>query len=130
LTQTLTRRERIRRRPDFLKVQHRGVRTRGRYMTLIILANGLDVSRLGIIATRRLGGAVRRNRSKRLVREIYRLNKPSPGLDIVVLPQPDLPDVAFAVLEADYRTAVRRYGRRPPHPGPLPDQGRGSPKGG
>ncbi len=97
-------------------------------MTLTILANGLDVSRLGIIAPRRLGGATRRNRAKRLVREIYRLNKPSPGLDIVVLPHPELPNVAFADLEVDYRDAVRRYGRRAPHANPLLRREGGSPK--
>ncbi len=74
MDRALTRRERLRRRPEFLKVQQRGVRTRGRYVTLFILPNDLDVSRLGIIATRRLGGSTRRNRSTRLVREIFRLN--------------------------------------------------------
>lgn len=81
-------------------------------MTLVILHNNRDVSRLGIVATRRLGGAARRNRAKRLVREIFRLNKSARGLDIVVHPQREFPDVPFATLQADYRSALRRYGRR------------------
>ena len=60
-------------------------------MTLVIHRNSLRVSRLGIIATRRLGNAVRRNRAKRLVREVFRRNKTALGLDIVVLPQRELP---------------------------------------
>ena len=78
-------------------------------MTLFVLRNELDVSRLGIIATRRLGGATRRNRSKRLVRELFRLNKSRSGLDIVVMPRPGFSDVPFASLEADYRTALQRH---------------------
>lgn len=112
MPQRLTDRERLRRRPDFLRVQERGVRARGRYMTIIVRANGLDVSRLGVVATRRLGGAVRRNRSKRLARELYRHNKPHPGLDVVILPQPSFPDASYADLEADYRATLRRQGGR------------------
>ena len=111
MNRALTRRERLRRRPEFLKVQQRGVRTRGRYITLFILPNDLDVSRLGIIATRRLGGSTRRNHSKRLVREIFRLNKGRPGLDIVVMPRSGFSDAPFLTLEADYRVALQRYER-------------------
>ena len=111
MNRVLTRRERLRRRPEFLKAQQRGTRTRGRYLTLFVLPNSLDVSRLGVIATRRLGGATRRNRSKRLAREIFRLNKGRPGLDIVVMPRPGFSDAPFLTLEADYRTALQRYER-------------------
>ena len=92
-------------------MQNGGVRTRGRYLTLFVLPNNLVVSRLGVIATRRLGGAVRRNRSKRLVREIFRLNKTGPGLDIVVLPRPGFFDASFVTLEADYRRTLERHDR-------------------
>ena len=109
MIQVLLRHERLRRRPEFLKVQRSGVRIKGRYLTLFILPNNLDVSRLGIIATRRHGGATRRNRVKRLVREIFRCNKCRPGLDIVVLPRPGCLDVSLLTLESDYRAVFRRY---------------------
>ena len=89
-------------------MQQQGVRTRGRYLTLFVLENDRDVSRLGIIATRRLGGATKRNRSKRLVRELFRLDKSRPGLDIVVMPRHGFSDAPFASLQDDYRATVRR----------------------
>ena len=49
---------RIRRRPEFLRVYEQGVRIRARLMTVIALPNALGRSRLGIAATRKLGGAV------------------------------------------------------------------------
>ncbi|SVC10680.1 uncharacterized protein METZ01_LOCUS263534, partial [marine metagenome] len=47
VNRTLTRRERIRRRPEFLKVQQTGVRIRGRFQTLFVLPNQRGLSRLG-----------------------------------------------------------------------------------
>ena len=111
MIRTLTRSERIRHRPEFLSVQRTGIRTRGRYLTLFVVPNGQDVTRLGVIATRRMGGAVHRNRSKRLVREIFRLNKRRRGFDIVVLPHRGFSDAPFLVLQADYR-ATLRHGQR------------------
>lgn len=100
------------RRPEFQRVQARGFRTHGRYMTLLMLPNQLPVSRLGIVASRRLGTATRRNRAKRLVRELFRGNKAAPGLDIVVMPRREMPGVDFASLRADYRSALSRGERR------------------
>ena len=111
---TLPRLERIRRRRDFLRIQHGGVRVGGRYMTLVALPNTLVKSRLGIVAPRRLGGAVWRNRSKRVIRELFRHEKPAGGLDLVVLPRRDFLDATFAALVDDYRGVLRRQLRNHP----------------
>ena len=102
------RSERIRRRADFQQVYDHGLRVRGRYSTLFILANSRDVGRLGIAATRKLGGAVVRNRAKRLIREIFRRNKIASGFDVVVVPKRELLDASLTVLEADYRDILER----------------------
>ena len=109
MNRSLDRREHLRRRSEFLKVQRQGVRIQERYITLFILPNDLNVSRLGIIATRRLGGSIRRNRSKRLVREIFRLNKSLPGFDIVVMPRPGFLDAPFSTLTVNYQAALKRH---------------------
>jgi len=101
-------RERIRRRPEFKQVYERGARIHSRYSTVFLLPNGTDVGRLGIAATRKLGGAVQRNRAKRLIREVFRRNKIAPGFDVVVVPKRDLLDASLSTLEADYRNLVER----------------------
>jgi ribonuclease P protein component len=100
--------ERIRRRAEFQQVYERGVRIHSRYSTVFILANEAGVGRLGIAATKKLGGAVRRNRAKRLIREVFRRNKIASGFDVVVIPKRELLDASLNVLEADYRILLER----------------------
>ena len=77
-------------------------------MTIFILPTELPVARLGITATRKLGGSVKRNYAKRLIREVFRRHKPAPGTDVVIIPHPTLPDAPFSTLEVDYRQALTR----------------------
>jgi ribonuclease P protein component len=105
--------ERIRRRADFEHVYEHGMRIRSRYATLFVLANSLEVGRLGIAATRKLGGAVERNRAKRLIREVFRRNKIASGFDVIVVPKRELLDASLTVLEADYRRSLERRVRPP-----------------
>lgn len=104
--------QRIRRRADFQRIYERGARISSRYHTTFVLANQQNVARLGIAATRKLGGAVQRNLAKRLIREVFRRNNVAPGFDIVVVPKRELLDATLTVLEADYRKSLERRLRR------------------
>lgn len=90
----------------------RGVRIHSRYSTVFILPNERGVGRLGIAATRKIGGAVQRNKAKRLIREVFRRNKIAPGFDIVVIPKREFLDASLSTLEADYRNLVERHFRQ------------------
>ena len=108
---------RLRRRSEFQRVFETGSRSQGRYLTMVVAANGTTRARVGIVASRKLGDAVRRNRAKRLIREVFR-KTPSPtggqGVDIVVIPRRELFDAAYASLETDFRTSLRRSVSRLP----------------
>jgi ribonuclease P protein component len=100
--------ERIRRRAEFKQVYERGVRIHSRYATVFFMSNERAIGRLGIAATRKLGGAVQRNRAKRLIREVFRRNRIAAGFDVVIIPKRDLLDASLSALETDYRTLLER----------------------
>ena len=65
------------------------------------------VHRLGVIASRRVGNAVKRNRGKRIVRELFRRHEsrlPS-NCDIVVILRANYIDYSFAELESYFLNA-------------------------
>jgi ribonuclease P protein component len=105
---------RLRRRGEFQKVFDTGQRMRGRFFTLLMAPTRGSGPRLGIVASRKLGDSVRRNRAKRLIREIFRhnLDLAAGGLDIVVIPRAELFDATYASLEDDYRAVFGRCAAR------------------
>ena len=74
----------------------------------MFLLENAGLGRLGIAATKKLGGSVERNRAKRLIREVFRRNKIADGFDVVVIPKRELLDASLSTLEADYRRLLAR----------------------
>jgi ribonuclease P protein component len=83
-------------------------------MTVFVLRQENEPTRLGIAATKKLGGAVNRNRAKRLIREVFRQHANPTGLHIVVVPRPALLEAPYKSIEADYASCIERRSRRGP----------------
>jgi ribonuclease P protein component len=110
-SERFTKARRVRRRDEFQRVFDGSQRAKSRYWTVLVAPNDAGVIRLGIVASRKLGDAVRRNRAKRLIREVFRrsdLLPPGKGLDVVVIPRRELFDAAYSSLETDFRATFRR----------------------
>ena len=85
-TARFTKAARLRHRQEFLRAQAQGKRFHTRHfgVTLAPMAEGHP--RLGLVATRRLGKAVQRNRVKRLLREFFRRHQTGlPAFDLVIM---------------------------------------------
>ena len=101
-----------------LKYNHifqRLYRTGGQANGLLVLyarRNRLGVNRVGITVGKKLGKAHIRNRIRRRVREVYRLNEAAfrPGWDIVVVVRTKAIDASFPQLTESYLSLARKAG--------------------
>ncbi len=82
------------------------------YLVLYARPNRTATNRVGITTGKKLGKAVVRNRVRRRLREIYRLNehKFSPGWDIVVVARSRAIDADFGKLTAAYLSLAEKAG--------------------
>ncbi|MDD9940706.1 MAG: ribonuclease P protein component [Myxococcales bacterium] len=71
--ESLPRAHRLRQRRDYLRVQRQGRRVHTPHFILVVQPDAAP--RLGVTVTRRVAGAVGRNRIKRLAREVFRRNR-------------------------------------------------------
>ncbi|MBE7002290.1 MAG: ribonuclease P protein component [Ruminococcaceae bacterium] len=82
------------------------------YLVLYAKPNGSATNRVGITASKKLGHAVVRNRVRRRLREIYRLNEDrfAPGWDIVVVARSRCIAAPFEKLTAAYLSLAEKAG--------------------
>ena len=78
---------RLRNASDFHRVREIGRCWSDQRLVLCACENGLERTRFGIITSKRVGNAVVRNRARRLVSEVLRLQRDlvAPGWDVVVI---------------------------------------------
>jgi ribonuclease P protein component len=107
---------RLRKHAEFVHAQRGGRRVGTRHFTLLVAAQPPPPrpARLGLVVSRAVGNAVRRNRVKRLCRECFRLwpDLLPEGVDLVVIARPSASDLGLEDVRSEWREVERLLKRR------------------
>ena len=87
---------------DFRNVYKCGRSYANKYLVMYVLENNMEINRLGISVSKKVGNSIVRHRVTRLVRESYRLHEDifNSGLDIVVVARNSASSVSYAEVES------------------------------
>ena len=101
-----TKAEHLTLKKEFERVFNEGKIFKNDKVVLYVIPNDLQNSRLGLVVSKKIGNAVRRNRAKRLLREAYRLNKYllTTHVDIIAIPRhPFSSDLKLSDFEGGFK---------------------------
>ena len=102
----------LKKNSDFRRLYKRGRSVASKDLVLYVRRGRRGLNRIGITVTTKLGGAVQRNRVRRRIREIYRLNefRLNAGLDIVVVARVRSRYATYAELEKAFLECASKLG--------------------
>jgi ribonuclease P protein component len=111
--QRLGRASRLAQSRDFARVRQAGERlAQGCLIANWQALPAGSPTRLGVVTSRKIGGAVQRNRARRLLRESFRRHQHdlAQPVEIVLVARNSIAGKNFADVERDYLTALKRAG--------------------
>ncbi len=94
--------ESLKKNDQFREVYKNGRSLANKYLVIYVLENNLEINRLGISVSKKVGNSVVRHHLARLVRESYRLHEDmfNSGLDIVVVARKSAASISYHDMES------------------------------
>ncbi len=102
----------LKKNSDFRRLYSKGKSAASPYLVIYCRKNRLDHNRVGYTVSTKLGHAVVRNRVRRRLREIVRINREvlKPGFDLVLVARSRAVDAEYKNLESTYLATCQKLG--------------------
>ena len=102
----------LRNQKDFVRVYNQGKSKGSKYVVVIFRKNKLDYTRKAFVSSKKVGNSVKRNRSRRLMREAYSsfMDRVLPGYDIIFVARNTINDAGVNEVARSMFGAVRSCG--------------------
>jgi ribonuclease P protein component len=105
---------RLRKRSEFLGLKDSEKKFATRVILVVWQENRLAHARLGVTVSKKVGCAVTRNRVKRFVREVFRMNRSLlPSVDLNVIARSEAATINFACMQLELQKAFKYIGTSP-----------------
>lgn len=87
---------------EFKKVYSQGKNYWNRNLILYVKKNNYNYNRVGFTITKKIGNSVVRNKIRRRLKEVYRLNMQNMnlGYDLIFIPKKNTVDISYQELES------------------------------
>ena len=97
--------------PEFERVYRNGSVYRGRLFSVHALPNTIGEPRLGLSVSKKVGTAVKRNKVRRRLKEVFRFSamRLPDNLDFVISARPAAAEASFEELNEEFSRSVRRF---------------------
>lgn len=104
----------LKKNKEYRNVYSRGKSFADRYLVIYFLANNLDYCRFGFTVSKKVGNAVTRNRTRRLLKEACRLNKNifSGGFDLVIVARRSIVNLEYVQVEESLLKLLKKVYNR------------------
>jgi ribonuclease P protein component len=102
---------RLRKRSEFLSVQHQGQKYRTKNLVVLYLERPEQTLRVGIVVSKKVGGSVVRNKVKRWLREaLRRSQRPELSGDMVFIAKSSITQADLPSIQEEISSAFGRWG--------------------
>ena len=100
----------LRYKRDFDRLYKKGRSVADKYVVVFYIDNGLGYSRKAFLASKKVGGAISRNRARRLMKESFRKleHEIQPGNDVLVIARNSIVGTGCAEVELSMRKALTK----------------------
>lgn len=104
----------LKKNKEYRHVYNRGKSFVDRYLVIYYLSNNLDFCRFGFTVSKKIGNAVTRNRVRRLLKEVCRLNSNvfTGGFDLVLVARRGIVDLDYRRVEESVLKLIKKVYKR------------------